>query len=247
VCIRVVTCPVWASLAEWLYSVTSPVADHPPISVTRLMVFEAWLAIVAMVHLLGVTLQRTCPEAAAGVVDWLCRPFLLLYAIVFSTIGFYVNVYSLELRPLWTTVVVGFAPPMTGLGVGALAAAVSGRLAAAGGGGEWVGVVTETAVVNFGAVLTMVRLGVASDVDADVLSSPALWTAFTTPLTLLLVAASHQLLCTAGRQLQLIGDDRHQNVIYRHPSSKPPRRPTDDSAQTIMAPGISNGHQRSAV
>jgi len=202
--------------------------------------FEAWLAVIAVVHFLGVLLQRTCPAAANAVVDWLCRPFLLLYAIVFATIGFYVNVYSLNVRPLWTTVVVAFATPATGLGVGALAAAVGGRLAA-DGGGRWRGVATETAVVNSGAVLTMIRLAVASDVDADVVSAPALWTAFSTPLTLVFMAALRQLLCTAGRQLQLISDEKQR--LVRRPSSVPPARPVDNSARVIRAPpGVNNSH-----
>ena len=237
-----VTSVVWASLAEWLYSITSPVADHPPISVTRLMVFDAWLAVVAVVHLLGVLLHRSCQPVAVAIVDWLCRPFLLLYAIVFSTIGFYINVYSLDLRPLWTTVVVAFAPPATGLGVGALAAAVGSRLAADVAAG-WAVVATETAVMNCGAVLTMIRLGITSDVDADVLSSPALWTTFSTPLTLILAAASRRLVCTVARQLQLIDDEK------RHPSSKQRDRHRQDneSAQTTRSRGINNSHQLTAV
>lgn len=143
------------------------------------MLIEVWLAVVAVVHLLGVLLRRTCQTAAVAIVDWLCRPFILLYVIVFSTVGFYVNVYTLDLRPLWTTVIVAFAVPVSGLVVGALAAAVGVRLAADDGCG-WSGVATETAAVNCGAVLTMLRFAVASDVDADVLTSPAFWTTFAT-------------------------------------------------------------------
>jgi len=237
-----VTSLVWTSLAEWIYTVTSPVADHPPISVSKLVAFEVWLAIVAVVHLLGVLLQHTCQPLAVAIVDWLCRPFILLYAIAFSTIGFYINVYSLDLRPFWTTVVIALAPPVTGLGVGALVAAVGHRLVA-DDGAEWASVATETAVVNSGAVLTMIRLGVVSDVDADVLSSPALWTTFATPLTLIFAATSRRLVCTVGRQLQLINnDDEH------HPPSTP--RNTKESAQTIKAPGhpsVSNSHQLTTV
>lgn len=229
---------MWASLAEWLCSITSPVADHPPVSVTRLLTFEAWLAVVAVVHLLGVLLQRKYQLVAVAVVDWLCRPFILLYVIVFSTIGFYINVYSLDLRPFWTIIVVGFAPPVTGLFVGVLAAAVGVRLAADDGCG-WNGVATETAVMNCGAVMTMIRLAVSSDVDADVLSSPALWTTFATPLTLMLAAASRQLVCTAGRQLQLIGDET--------PSSKPSAQHMHESAQTIRTSEMNNSYQLTAV
>jgi len=241
-CMHAVTSPVWASLAEWLYSISSPVAASHPIFVKRLTTFEAWLAVIAVAHFLGVLLHRTCPLAADAVVDWLCRPFLLLYAILFTTIGFYINVYSLDLRPLWTTAVVAFAPPVTGLGVGALAAAVGGKLAP-DGDRRWAGVATEMAVMNSGAVMTMIRLGVVSDVDADVLSSPALWTAFATPLTLVLTAASHQLLCTAGRQLQIVRDDT-QDIVH-HPSSKRPA--INQSAQTILAAGIKNSRHRAAV
>jgi len=73
--------------------------------------------------------------------------------------GMWVSVGSAvtpNLRPLWTTVVVAFATPVTGLGVGALAAAVGGRLTA--DGGQWRGVATETAAVNSVAVMTMIRL-----------------------------------------------------------------------------------------
>jgi len=207
--------------------------------------FEAWLAVVAVAHLLGVLLQRTCQPAAVAVVDWLCRPFILLYVIVFSTIGFYINVYSLDLRPLWTIVVVGFAPPVTGLFVGALVATVGVRLAADDGCG-WSGVATETAVVNCGAVLTMIRFAVASDVDADVLSSPAFWTTFTTPLTLMLAAASRQLVCTAVRQLQMLSRNDKQEVVCLS-SAKQPAEHIDESVQTIRAPGINLSHQLTAV
>jgi len=58
-------------------------------------------------------------------------------------------VYSLDLRSFWVTVIVGFTPPVTGLGVGTLVAAVGRRFAADGGdGGGWASVATETAVVN---------------------------------------------------------------------------------------------------
>jgi len=70
--------PVWASLAEWLYSAGSPVADNPAVSARRLLMFEASLGVVAAAHLLGMLLQRACPSAANAIVDWLCRPFLLL-------------------------------------------------------------------------------------------------------------------------------------------------------------------------
>jgi len=87
-----------------------------------------------------------------------------------------------------------------------------------------------------GRNLTLIRLAVAADVDADVLSAPALcdhepehagasrrirlcdrapalWTAFATPLTLVLTAALRQLLCSAGRQLQLISADEKQHLV----------------------------------
>lgn len=171
---------VWASLADWLSfsnDTASDAADRPLISVSRLVLIEVWLTGVAFVHLLGVLLRRSYHTAALAVVDWLCRPFILLYVIVFSTVGFYINVYTLDVRPLWTTVLVACAPPVCGLVVGALAAVLGVRLAADDGCG-WSGVATETAVLNCGAVLTMIRFAVESDVDADVFSSPAFWTTF---------------------------------------------------------------------
>lgn len=61
-----------------------------------LLRFCGLITLVALVQILGLLLRYVRPSVANAVVTWFSRPFLLLAAILFITLGVYINQYVFQ-------------------------------------------------------------------------------------------------------------------------------------------------------
>lgn len=60
----------------------------------RVFLLVLWLLPGLTFHLGGLLLRRFCPEVTKAILNWLTQPFLLLFAILFITLGVYLNDYA---------------------------------------------------------------------------------------------------------------------------------------------------------
>lgn len=167
-----VTFPLWSSAIR---SFLSP----PTFTLSHLPFFEAWLFSSAAFYHLGVLVRLRSPYAALLFLTWFSKPFLLLYALLFSTLGVYINAYTLNHLDC-PTVVAATSLPVLAYVTASILCLLSGqtesdaRTAAA-----------ETAMGNSILVLTMVRLTLPEP-DSDTSAVLPFWTTFLGPVPLVL-------------------------------------------------------------
>ena len=81
-----------ATAPLWVYTVGRFVF-HQPIFLLR---FCGLITLIALVQLVGLVVRYARPPLANAVVTWFSRPFLLLAAILFITLGVYINQYVFQ-------------------------------------------------------------------------------------------------------------------------------------------------------
>lgn len=166
------TFPLWSSA---ICSFLSP----PTFTFSHLPLFEAWLFSSAAFYHLGVLVRLRSPYAALLFLTWFSKPFLLLYALLFSTLGVYINAYTFSHLDCPTVVAATSLPVVAYLTASALCllsgqADSDARTAAA-----------EAAMGNSILVLTMVRLTLPGP-DSDTATVLPFWTTFLGPVPLVL-------------------------------------------------------------
>ncbi|KAL5103210.1 hypothetical protein TcWFU_001071 [Taenia crassiceps] len=81
-----------ATAPLWVHTVGTHVFKQPIL----LLRFCGLITLVALVQILGFLLRYVRPSVANAVVTWFSRPFLLLAAILFITLGVYINQYVFQ-------------------------------------------------------------------------------------------------------------------------------------------------------
>lgn len=205
-----VTLPLWVYTVDYYYFNKSLVDTEPtndkwptiestyrllPTPVPQLAAFEVVLVVNALAHLSGLLVRRYRPVCSENFLAWFSRPFLLLFTLVFSTLGVYINIYSFDVRPIYELFVVAFSLPVTGYAFATLMSLV-GRLPVAVRSHAG----TESAVVNCLMASTAFRFGVDCDVEADVYCAAALLVVCATPVFLICAFVCRRLLrCVSHR------------------------------------------------
>jgi len=200
----VATTPLWIWTVDRFSSHESTIADWPAVPsqhrlpfLPELIVFELCIAANAVAHSLGLLVRRWRSGVADAILAWFTRPFVLFYALVFSTLGVYINMYAFGVDVLPRLILVAFGPPTIGYLSGGLLAVVA-RLPTTV---DRVHVAIESSVLNCALASTMIRLGVQSDVDADTFAATTMLVTCATPATLVGTSLVRRLMCSASGQI----------------------------------------------
>lgn len=144
----------------------------------HLPLYEAWLLTSAAFYHAGVLVRLRRPYAALVFLTWFSKPLLLLYALLFSTLGVYINDYTFAL--LDTAGVVGAVlVPTSGYVAARLAATLSGGQT----GTDARTACSESAMCNCVLVFAMTRLTLPVP-DSDTVSVLPFWMTFLSPVPL---------------------------------------------------------------
>ena len=136
--------------------------------------FELWLGACAAAYGLGAVLAHLRPSCSEALLNWLLKPLLLLFSLLFVTIGVYINIYVFHLPDIRIPIAAGLLPMMA-FCTGSLAGYLTRREEI------FVKVIsTETTILNCLAVLTMIRFSLPQP-QADLTSALPIWVLVMTP------------------------------------------------------------------
>lgn len=167
------TYPLWIFLID--RSTARP--QHPSsFGLLQLGLSTAWLAVHAACHQTGFQLRlHLNPRHVDAFLNWLTKPFLLLYAILLTTLGIYINAYTFALLS-WSLLAAITLLPAVGFILGTVLGSLTGqkpdvvRVLAA-----------ETATANSALALTVMRFALDAP-ESDTLVTVPFWLAFTSPV-----------------------------------------------------------------
>jgi len=143
--------------------------------------FVMWLAIHAGAYGLGLLLRRFSPNGMDAYLNWFAKPFLLLYSILFVTLGVYINIYVFSL--LDHKVMAGAATlPLFGYLIG-----VASSYIARQDGTRIKTIAVETTTFNTFLIVVIARFSLPQP-DGDIAAALPLWIVFMTPIPLLLTS-----------------------------------------------------------
>jgi len=169
----------------WLCTACSLVIDCPPAmtsspSTVGLMV--AWLVANAVTYVSGLLLRRCTTDSADAFLNWFTVPFLLLYCLLFATLGVYINSYAfdaLDTPSLTATALVpafGYLAACTACAATRLDDRECRRTACA-----------ETSMFNSMIALVTIRFTLSVP-EADLASAVPMWITFTSLVTVIVSA-----------------------------------------------------------
>ena len=141
--------------------------------------FEIWLGASAGAYLMGVFLNHFRASAADAFLNWFMKPFLLLFCILFITLGMYINLYMFEIvntRAASAALFMAVLSYLMGTMVSLAARKTSDEIRT---------MATETTMYNCLLVLVMIRFSL-SQPEADISSIMPFWVLFFTPMPFLI-------------------------------------------------------------
>ena len=141
--------------------------------------FEIWLGASAGAYLMGVFLNHFRASAADAFLNWFMKPFLLLFCILFITLGMYINLYMFEIinpQAASAAFFMAFLSYLVGTMVSLAARKTSDEIRT---------MATETTMYNCLLVLVMIRFSL-SQPEADISSIMPFWVLFFTPMPFLI-------------------------------------------------------------
>ena len=146
-----------------------------------LLAFEVWLAAAAGAYLLGIWLRMCSVKTADAILNWLVKPALLLFVLLFITLGSYINIYLFNTLDHSTMLCVMLLPVL-GYMIGGIVAFLARQES------DYVKTIaTETTVTNCLLVLVMLRFSLPQP-DADVASAVPMWVVLTSPVPFVLAS-----------------------------------------------------------
>ncbi|CAH1772496.1 unnamed protein product [Owenia fusiformis] len=169
------TAPLWIFvLGRFFHS--APDSDF----LVALYNIELWLAAIVISYFIGMAIRRCRPGVADAILNWLIKPLLLLFCILFFTLGIYINMYMFEF--VRTEVLVAAALlPFCGYLVSGVLSLISKQ---PGVYCKTIG--TEMTVFNCMLVLVIIRFSFEQP-DADIAAAMPIWVMFLTPTPFLFV------------------------------------------------------------
>ncbi|CAD5116574.1 DgyrCDS5453 [Dimorphilus gyrociliatus] len=166
-CFALASGPFWLFIAWQIF----------PIDSSSLLYTEIWLLGYIASFFVGIYLRRIGPGFAEGLLTWFIKPFLLLFSILFITLGMYINIYMLSLltfNSLFASSLFVILNYCFGIGCSYLNCRTidaKGRKA----------IRAECTTKNSMLALAIVRFTVGSP-DSDLLSTMPIWILFATPI-----------------------------------------------------------------
>lgn len=133
------------------------------------------LALLLIPYTLGVILRQIKPAASEAIINWLIKPLLLLFLILFITLGLYINIYAMGVLDKVTLAMAGMVPSLGFcIGGGLTLVTRQGKPSA-----KSVGI--EAAIMNCLAVVAAAKYTMKQP-DSDLACAGAIAVLFFTPL-----------------------------------------------------------------
>jgi hypothetical protein len=170
----------------------------------HLIKLEIWLGASAGAYLLGMFARMCSEKVTDAYLNWFAKPFLLLFCILFVTLGVYINIYMFNILSVAAMIGGGLLPMLgyvLGLGVSSL-----GKLDNA----HAQTVATECTVSNNLLALVVARFCLSSPAD-DLAAAMPLWVVFTSPAPFILACVTRRLRAAITRRCQ-----KRREKKYRH-------------------------------
>lgn len=164
----------------WIFlidrSTARPQQHSASFSLFQLALCSAWLTTHAAFHQIGFQMRlHLNARHVDSFLNWLTKPFLLLYAILLTTLGIYINAYTFALLT-WSLLAAITLLPTVGFLLGTVLGSLTGqkpdvvRVLAA-----------ETATANSALALTVMRFSLDAP-ESDTMVTVPFWLAFTCPI-----------------------------------------------------------------
>lgn len=160
-----------------------------------IMDFEIWLGASAGAYMMGVFLNHFRASAADAFLNWFMKPFLLLFCILFITLGMYINLYMFQIVTSTTASAALFLAFFSYL-IGTMASLATRKTS-----DEIRTIATETTMYNCLLVLVMIRFSLPQP-EADICSILPFWVLFFTPTPFILTCFIFRCRRTIKRQCE---------------------------------------------
>lgn len=144
------------------------------------------LALLLVPYVLGVLAKHFRPEVSDAILNWLIKPMLLLFMILFITLGLYINIYAIEVLDKLTLAMAGMVPSL-GFCVGGGLALVSKQ-----GKASAKSVAIEAAIMNCLAVIAAAKFTMPQP-DSDLACAGAIAVLSFTPLPFIGMLIFHKI------------------------------------------------------
>jgi hypothetical protein len=162
--------PVYMLVGQWLLMPSH--LSRSPISILH---YEIWVATAMVAYILGVIFRFFKECASEAFLNWLVKPLLLLFSLLFVTLGVYINLYMFSMVDMPKIVAAAFLP-LLGYVLGFMVSCLSRQDA-----DYKKTLVTETTVWNCLLVLVMIRFSMPQPA-ADIMSCMPIWILLFTPM-----------------------------------------------------------------
>lgn len=144
------------------------------------------LSVMVVPYSFGVVLKRFKPNVADAMLNWLIKPSLLLFMILFITLGLYINMYAIGVLDKLTMVMAGMVPSLGYcIGGGLTLLARQGKPAAKS-------VAIEAAITNCLAVIALIKHTMPQP-DADMAIAGVMAVLFFTPVPFIGMLVFHKI------------------------------------------------------
>lgn len=144
------------------------------------------LGLLIVPYALGVLIRHFKQEVSEAILNWLIKPLLLLFMILFITLGLYINIYAMGVLNKTTLAMAGLIPCLGfSIGGGLTLITKQGKASAKS-------VATEAAIMNCLAVIAAAKFAMPQP-DSDMTCAGALAVLFFTPLPFIGMLIFHKI------------------------------------------------------
>ena len=197
-----ICCVISGTAPLWMFSLShalgaSNISNH-------LLNIEIWLCASAGAYLLGIFARICSEKGTEAYLNWFAKPFLLLFCILFITLGVYINIYVFNILSI-ATLIGGGLLPLLGYTMG-MSIAYLGRLE----GDCAKTIATECTASNCLLALVVSRFCLPPPAD-DLAAAMPLWVVFTSPAPFILAYIGRRVRAGLERQCQ-----KRREKKYRH-------------------------------
>jgi len=159
----------------WIYSLGHMLENGIGVVAIPTHYMVMCLAILIIPYLLGVTTRHFKSSVSEAILNWLIKPLLLLFMILFITLGVYINIYAMSVLDKTTLAMAGLMPSLGFcIGGGFTLIVRQGKASAKS-------VAIEAAIMNCLAVIAAAKLTMGQP-DSDMACAGAIAILFFTPV-----------------------------------------------------------------
>ncbi len=196
------------SLPLWVFSMGRFLTENTSAIHQSLCYFAMWLTIAAAAHLLGIGVRWASEKTADAYLNWFAKPFLLLYSILFVTIGVYVNnyIFSLLTSPVLLSSIL---LPVCGYLAGNIVSYLSHQE-----NGHMKTISAESTMSNCLLVLVIIRFSLVQP-ESDIASCLPFFVLFASPVPFIVNLVLERLKSSVGRHCEKRRErqSRHLSIV----------------------------------